>query len=80
VSRFSFVESHREAFGVKRLCQILGISRSGFYRWRRAASARATRKAADICLAERVRKSMPTPARRTDHRGYMPSCAVKGIG
>jgi transposase InsO family protein len=56
LSRFSFVESHHRAFGVKRLCQILGISRSGFYRWRQAASSRAGRKAADSRLADRVRK------------------------
>lgn len=48
--------SHHRAFGVKRLCQILGISRSGFYSWRQAASARAGRKAADARLAGHVRK------------------------
>jgi hypothetical protein len=32
-SRFQFVEDHRGAFGVKRLCRILAVSRSGFYRW-----------------------------------------------
>lgn len=56
MSRFSFVESHHHAFGVKRLCQILKISRSGFYAWRQAASARAARQAADRSLAEQIRK------------------------
>ncbi|MFJ8027616.1 hypothetical protein [Streptomyces sp. NPDC096311] len=40
-SRFQFVEDHRGAFGVKRLCRILAVSRSGFYRWLAGASARA---------------------------------------
>jgi transposase InsO family protein len=56
LSRFSFVESHHRAFGVKRLCQILGVSRSGFYAWRQAASSRAARQAADQSLAEQIRK------------------------
>jgi hypothetical protein len=33
VSRFEFVADHRGAFGVKRLCTVLNLSRSGFYRW-----------------------------------------------
>jgi transposase InsO family protein len=55
MSRFSFVESYHCAFGVKRLCRILGISRSGFCRWRKAAAARAARRVADARLARRIR-------------------------
>ncbi len=33
MSRFDFVAGHRGAFGVKRLCTVLGLSRSGFCRW-----------------------------------------------
>ncbi len=55
MSRFSFVADHAHAFGVKRLCRMLGISRSGFYRWRAAAPARAAQIAADVRLAERIR-------------------------
>ncbi|WP_440074332.1 IS3 family transposase [Streptosporangium sp. OZ121] len=55
VSRFEFVDDHRDAFGVKRLCRVLKVSRSGFYRWRKAASARAQRAAADAVLAEEIR-------------------------
>lgn len=31
-SRFQFVEDHRGDFGVKRLCRMMQVSRSGFYR------------------------------------------------
>ena len=31
VCRFRFVAEHRGAWGVKRLCRVLGVSRSGFY-------------------------------------------------
>ncbi|MFC3549207.1 IS3 family transposase [Nonomuraea ferruginea] len=55
VSRFQFVDDHRGAFGVKRLCRVLKVSRSGFYRWRKAAPARAERAAADAALAEEIR-------------------------
>jgi hypothetical protein len=56
VSRFQFVADHRDAFGVKRLCRVLRVSRSGFYRWIDAAPARAAREAAEVELAERIRK------------------------
>lgn len=55
-SRFQFVEDHRGAFGVKRLCRILAVSRSGFYRWLAGASARASRARADAELAEHINR------------------------
>jgi transposase InsO family protein len=56
VSRFQFVEDNHGAYGVKRLCHILGISRSGFYRWRAASPVRAERERADQELGERIRQ------------------------
>jgi transposase InsO family protein len=53
-SRFQFVDDHRGAFGVKRLCRILTVSRSGFYRWLAGADARAERARADAELAGRI--------------------------
>ena len=32
-SRFRFISAHRAEHGVKRLCQILAVSASGYYRW-----------------------------------------------
>jgi transposase InsO family protein len=54
VSRFQFVEDHRDAFGVKRLCGVLSVSRAGFYRWVAGADARARRACSDAELAERI--------------------------
>ncbi|MDX3388355.1 IS3 family transposase [Streptomyces niveiscabiei] len=56
VSRFQFVDDHRGAFGVKRLCRVLEVSRSGFYRWLKAAPARLARARDDARLARRIRE------------------------
>lgn len=55
-SRFQFVVDHRGAFGVKRLCRTLAVSRSGFYRWLAGTSARADRARADAELAEHINR------------------------
>ncbi|GII85299.1 hypothetical protein Ssi03_32890 [Sphaerisporangium siamense] len=56
MSRFQFVEDHRELFSVKRLCHVLEVSRSGYYRWRDGIGARAARRAADTALAREIRR------------------------
>jgi transposase InsO family protein len=53
-SRFRFISTHRASFGVKRLCRILAVSRSGFYRWKSAETARGDRAAAEDQLAEQI--------------------------
>jgi transposase InsO family protein len=55
VSRFQFVADHRNAFEVKRLCEVIEVNRSSFYAWDAAAPARAERGAEDESLAERIR-------------------------
>ena len=55
MTRFQFVADHRNAFEVKRLCQIVGIARSSFYAWAGAAEGRAARATADQDLADRIR-------------------------
>lgn len=55
MNRFQFVEDHKDAYGVKRLCEIVEVARSSFYAWLAAAPGRAARAAADAVLAERVR-------------------------
>lgn len=54
-SHFQFVDDHCDTFPVKWLCQILEVSRSGFYRWRASAPARAARAHSDQELAARIR-------------------------
>ncbi|MCX5388470.1 IS3 family transposase [Streptomyces sp. NBC_00094] len=56
VNRCQSVEDHQRRHGVKRLCDILGVSRSSFYYWRRTAAARTARQIAEAELAARIRK------------------------
>ncbi len=54
-NRFQFIEDHHRAWGVKRLCAVLEVARSSFYKWRAGREARAAREQADAALAERIR-------------------------
>ncbi len=54
MNRFQCVAHLQRHYGVKRLCIILGVSRSSFYYWRRTAADRAARQAADAKLATRI--------------------------
>jgi putative transposase len=41
VSRYRFVEAHREQYPIREMCHVLSVSRSGYYAWRkRSPSAR----------------------------------------
>ena len=68
-SRFRFISAHRATYGVKRLCRILAVSRSGFYRWTAAEPARRDRAAAEDELAGRSLRSTPIPTAPTARRG-----------
>jgi putative transposase len=53
--RFAFIDQRREEFPVQLMCEILNVSRSGYYAWRgRPASARAARR---VTLIERIRQA-----------------------
>jgi transposase InsO family protein len=54
-SRFQFIEDHCETYPVKRLCQVLDVVRSSFYKWREGTAARAARERADAALATKIK-------------------------
>ena len=66
MSRFRFVSEHSGTYGVKRLCSVLGVSRSGYYAWcHRGPSAHAERDlelAAVVCeVHSRSRRTYGAP-------------------
>ncbi|MEV7525088.1 IS3 family transposase [Streptomyces sp. NPDC091371] len=54
-SRWRFISDHHLEYGIQRLCRILKVSRSGFYRWRLAEPARQERTVREAELTERIR-------------------------
>ncbi|MFI6056569.1 IS3 family transposase [Streptomyces violascens] len=54
--RWDFISKNRGDFGVQRICRVLQVSRSGFYRWIAGAQARAERQAADEALVSEIRE------------------------
>ncbi|WP_267717306.1 IS3 family transposase [Streptomyces sp. CoH17] len=55
-SRFQFGDDHRDAFEVKRLCEVLEVNRSSYYKWLAGREARTARQWADQRLAGRIRE------------------------
>jgi transposase InsO family protein len=55
VNRCQFIEDHRKTFKVQRLCQVLEVSRSTYYKWRDGREARAARERDDADLAEKIK-------------------------
>ena len=61
--RYRFISVHRAAFGVTRLCRVLGVRRPGFYEWLAAEPARAGRTAAEDQISAEIAEI------HRDHRG-----------
>jgi transposase InsO family protein len=53
--RWGFISEFGQRFGVARLCRVLGVSRSGYYRWLAGAAARRRRVEADARVLEQIR-------------------------
>ncbi|MFF9128441.1 IS3 family transposase [Streptomyces sp. NPDC014889] len=56
MSRFQFVDDHRDTFEVKQLCEVLDLNRSSYYKWLAGRQARAARLREDRLLAARIRE------------------------
>jgi transposase InsO family protein len=53
---WGFISAHAERFGVKRICRVLEVSLSGYYRWIAGAEARAARQAEEDVLVDEFRE------------------------
>ncbi|MEV0694753.1 IS3 family transposase [Streptomyces sp. NPDC050388] len=61
--RWDFISDHRADFGVKRLCRVLGVSRSGYYRHQATEEDRVERQAREVAAVAEIR------AIHAEHRG-----------
>jgi len=52
--RYQFIENHREAFAVQRMCKIFAVSPSGYYAWRERPPSRL--KMANDRLIEKIKE------------------------
>lgn len=52
--KFRFVQEHRGTFRVGVMCEVLGVSRSGYYAWR--GRPRSEREHENLALTERIRR------------------------
>ena len=82
MSRFRFVVDHLDAYGVKRLCTVLGVSRSGYYAWRdRPPSAHAMRddELGGLCreIHTRSRRTYGSPRVHAELRRLDQRCSRK---
>lgn len=60
--KYRFIEDHRSHFGVEGMCRMLGVSRSGYYDWRRRGTSR--RELRHQALLPEIRKAFDE-SRRT---------------
>jgi putative transposase len=56
-ARCAFIQAHRGEHPIRRLCQVLGVSRAGYYAWhRRQQQGPGPRAAADGALAQTIQQ------------------------
>lgn len=84
MSRFRFVADHHDAYGVKRLCTVLGVSRSGYYAWRdRPPSAHTVRDDELVGLCREIhirsRRTYGSPRVHAELRRLDQRCSRKRV-
>jgi transposase InsO family protein len=84
VSRFRFVEDHRDAYGVKRLCRVLGVSRSGFYDWLSRPPSRHAVRDTELArmigeIHERSRRTYGAPRIHAELRRLGERCSRRRV-
>lgn len=55
VTRFQFVDDAKKNYSVKRLCEVLGLNRCSYYKWRNTSSTRKKRLLNDSLLGAQVK-------------------------
>lgn len=52
--KYQFMADHREEFEIRVMCRVLGVSRSGYYAWRKRPTS--PRKMADRALSQQIKQ------------------------
>jgi len=60
VIRFQFVGDAKKNHSVKRLCEVLKLNRSSYYKWKSSATLRKKRLLSDVILGARVKAVFTT--------------------
>ena len=71
MTRFRFVEAEAAQFPVSLLCRVVGVTRQGFYAWKRRPPS--ARELADRKLSARIGEIYAETDETTARRGSTPS-------
>ncbi|MBY6112819.1 IS3 family transposase, partial [Halomonas sp. DP1Y21-3] len=52
--KYAFIEQHRQAFSIQRMCAFLGVARSGYYAWRLRGGVPSPRRRRQALTDQRV--------------------------
>ena len=82
--RYQFIEAHRDAWPVRLMCQVLGVSTGGYYGWRRRpASARQQRREALVAeireIHHEVKARYGSPRIHAELAARGESCSVNTV-
>ena len=55
--RFQFVYDHRTEYSVKRMCHVLKLNRSSFYKWVQTREERRLKTCSDALIGARIKTS-----------------------
>ena len=56
--RNQYIREHRQEYSVKRMCQLLSVTRSGYYAWR--PEKRGLREKENLVMVEQIRSEFKT--------------------
>jgi hypothetical protein len=75
--RFKLIDEAKKEFPVHRLCDVLGVSESGYFAWKGRPASR--RQGEDMVLLAHIRAQFSTSSETYVHRACMPNSRKRGL-